>query len=56
MNILLGDLSAKVGKEDISKVAIGIESVHEIFNDNVVKIANFSTSKNLSAIHILKCL
>jgi hypothetical protein len=45
--ILLGDLNAKVGREDISKPTIGNESLHEISNDNGVRLANFATSKNL---------
>jgi hypothetical protein len=34
IQILLGDFSAKVGKEDIFKSTIGNESLHEISNDN----------------------
>jgi hypothetical protein len=34
MNILLGDISVKVGREEILKPAIGNESLHEISNDN----------------------
>jgi hypothetical protein len=47
MKILLGDFNAKVGREDISKSTIGNESLHEISNDNGVRVVNFSTSKNL---------
>jgi hypothetical protein len=47
MNILLGDFSAKVGKEDILKPIIGNESLHEIGNNNGVRLVNFATSKNL---------
>jgi hypothetical protein len=36
MKILLGDLNAKVGREDIFKPTIGNESSHEISNDNGV--------------------
>jgi hypothetical protein len=43
MKILLGDFSAKVGREDIFKPTIGIESLHEISNDNGI-----DTSKNLT--------
>jgi hypothetical protein len=43
--ILLGDFSAKVGREDIFKPTIGNESLHEISNDNGVGIVNFATSK-----------
>jgi hypothetical protein len=34
MKILLGDLNAKVGREDIFKTTIGNESLHEISNEN----------------------
>jgi hypothetical protein len=48
MKILLGDLDAKVDKEDIFKPTIGNESSHEISNGNGVRLVNFATSKNLS--------
>jgi hypothetical protein len=47
MNILLGDFNANVGREDTFKPTIGSESLHEINNDNGVKVINFATSKNL---------
>jgi hypothetical protein len=47
MKILLGDFNAKVGRENIFKPTIGNESLHEISNDNGVRLANFATSKNL---------
>jgi hypothetical protein len=47
MNILLGDFNAKVGREDIFKPTIGNESLHEISNDNGVRLVNVATSKNL---------
>jgi hypothetical protein len=47
MKILLGDFNAKVGKEDILKPTIWNESLHEISNDNGVRIVTFATSKNL---------
>jgi hypothetical protein len=47
METLLGDFNAKVGREDIFKVAIGNESLHEISNDDGVRAVNFATSKNL---------
>jgi hypothetical protein len=37
MKILLGDLNAEVGREDIFKTTIGNESSHEISNDNGVE-------------------
>jgi hypothetical protein len=46
MKILLGDFSAKVGREDIFKTT-GNESLHVISNDNGVRVVNFATSKNL---------
>jgi hypothetical protein len=48
MNIVLGDLNAKRGKEDIFKLRIGNKSLHEISNDNGVRMVNFATSKNLT--------
>jgi hypothetical protein len=47
MKILLGDFNAKVGREDIFKLTIGNESLHEISNDNGVRLVNSATSKNL---------
>jgi hypothetical protein len=49
MTILLGDFSAKVGREDIFKPTIGNESLHETSNNNGVRIVDFATSKNLTA-------
>jgi hypothetical protein len=47
MEILLGDFSAKVGKEDTFKPTIKNESLHEISNDNRVRAVHFATSKIL---------
>jgi exonuclease III len=47
MKILLGDFNAKVGRENIFKPTIGNGSLHEISNDNGVRIVNFATSKIL---------
>jgi hypothetical protein len=47
MKILLRDFNSKVGREDIFKPTIGIESLDEISNDNGVRLVNFATSKNL---------
>jgi hypothetical protein len=64
--ILLGDFNAKVGKEDIFKLIIENESLHEISNDNGFRFVNFATSKRLgvkstmshivTSINILGCL
>jgi hypothetical protein len=47
LKILLGDFNAKVGRKDIFKPTIGNESLHEISNDNEVRLVNFATSKHL---------
>ena len=47
MKILLGDFNEKSGREDIIKLKIGIESLHEDSTDNGVRIVNFVTSKIL---------
>jgi hypothetical protein len=47
MKILLGDLNAKVWREDMFKPTIRNESLHEISNDDGVRAVNFSTSKNV---------
>jgi hypothetical protein len=47
MKMLLGDFDAKVSREDIFKPTIGSENLHEISNDNGVRVVNFATSKNL---------
>jgi hypothetical protein len=45
---LLGNFNAKAGREDIFKPTIGNESLHEIRNDNGVRLVNFATFKNLT--------
>jgi hypothetical protein len=47
MKITLGDLNAKVGREDIFKVTIAEESFHDVINNNWVSIVNFATSENV---------
>jgi endonuclease/exonuclease/phosphatase family metal-dependent hydrolase len=49
MKILKGDFNAKGGREDIFKPIIGNESLHEVSNDNGVRVVNFAISKNLIA-------
>jgi hypothetical protein len=44
--VLLGDFSAKLWSENIFKPIIGSESLHEISNDNGVRVVNFSISNN----------
>jgi hypothetical protein len=50
MKILLGDFNAKIGKKDIFKSINGNESLHEVSNNNGVRVANLATSKNLTVI------
>jgi exonuclease III len=40
MKIILGDFNVKVGRENIFKATIGIESLHEISNDSGVRVIN----------------
>jgi hypothetical protein len=40
MNILLGNSNAKAGWEDIFKLTIGNERLHEISNDNGIKVGH----------------
>jgi hypothetical protein len=49
MKILLRNFNAKLGREDIYKPTIGNESLHEISNDNGVRVVSFATSKGLTA-------
>ena len=46
MKILLGDFNTKVGRENIFKLTIGNESLHQDSNDNAVRMVNFAASKN----------
>jgi len=47
MKILSGDFNAKGGQENIFEPTTENESLHQVSNDNVIKIINFATSKNL---------
>jgi hypothetical protein len=47
INILFSDFNAKVGREDIFKPTIRNEGLHEISNDNVIKLVNVATYRNL---------
>jgi len=48
MKILLRDFNAKVGGENIFKLTIGNESLHQDSNDNGVRIVSFAISKSLA--------
>jgi hypothetical protein len=43
MKILSGDFNAKMGRKNILKPTLENESIHQVSNDNGVKITNFST-------------
>jgi hypothetical protein len=47
--ILLGDFNAKVGREDTFKPTIWNESLHEIINDNGVRVVIFAHIKTSEA-------
>jgi len=47
MKILLGDFNAEVGRENIFRLTIRNESLHQDSNDNGIRIVNFAISKNL---------
>jgi len=47
MKMLLGDINAEVGIENIFKATIGQESLHQDRKDNEDRLVNFATSKNL---------
>jgi hypothetical protein len=47
IKILLGDF---IGRDDIFKVTIENKSLHEINNDNGVRVVNFAASRNLSKV------
>jgi hypothetical protein len=45
MNIPLGNLNVRIGRRESFKPTGGKESLHELSNDNVVRVLNFTTSK-----------
>jgi hypothetical protein len=46
--MILGDMNAKVGKEEIFKPAIGRYSAHEVSNNNALKLTDFAINKNMT--------
>jgi hypothetical protein len=53
MKVLLGDFNTKVGREDIFKSTNENDSLHEISNDNWVRVVNFATTKTLPTVQCL---
>jgi len=48
IKIILGDFNAKVGKENIYRLTIGNESLHNETNNNGIKMIQFAISKDLN--------
>jgi endonuclease/exonuclease/phosphatase family metal-dependent hydrolase len=47
--IIIGDLNAKAGQEEMYRPIIGKYSLHTLSNDNGIRHINFSCSKNMVA-------
>jgi hypothetical protein len=48
MKILLQDLNAKLGRQDIFKLSVGNESLNQVIPGNSVRVVNLSTLKHFS--------
>lgn len=47
IKIVIGDCNAQVGKEDIFLPHIGKNSLHDVSNDNGVRLVDFAASRNM---------
>lgn len=47
IKIVLDDFNAKIGRETIHRPVISKESLHELSNNNGLRVVDFATSKNL---------
>ena len=47
VKIILGDLNAKIGQEEVYRPIIGKYSVHTLSNDNGIRLIDFACSKNM---------
>ena len=47
VKIIIGDMNAQIGKEDVFQGTIGAHSLHQISNDNGQRLIDFAMSKNL---------
>jgi endonuclease/exonuclease/phosphatase family metal-dependent hydrolase len=48
VKILVGDMNAKVGKENICRLIIGKESIHDMSNNNSMRLTDFAISRNMT--------
>jgi hypothetical protein len=51
--ILLRDFNTKVGREDVFKQQLGMRVYMKLVMDNVVRVVNFATSKNITVISMM---
>jgi len=47
VKIILGDLNAKIGQEEVHRPIIGKYSLHTLSNDNGLRLTDFACSKNM---------
>jgi len=48
VKIILGDLNAKIGQEEVYRPIIGKYSLHSLSNDNGIRLIDFACSKNMA--------
>jgi hypothetical protein len=48
VKILLGDINAKIGREGTLRPTTGLYSLHDLTNDNGIRLVDFATSKGMT--------